>query len=231
MQPALRLLVLLLVGAPLGCGISGPVDDFAADLGRSIGPSSVDSAMLLAKGPVRDTFRAVWALPQALQDPPGFVDLGYDVDPPDASGRRAWRSTFERYSHDENPIVVEGAARPLEGGGWVVDLQRVDEPIRGSFLVHAVDAHRTTWAGSGTYDGPWSAATKLRSGPDEPFAFLVPPVSPGIVSPYEFAGCLHLEVEYWDDVLEGRLCHDGDGRFTHVIRNGVPDPNGVDGDV
>ena len=71
------------------------------------------------------------------------------------------------------------------------------------------DPSRRTWYGAGTYDGPWGAYTEFSTGNPDPFALLMPPVSPGLVDPYEFAGCLLLKVTYFDDVKEETHCHDG----------------------
>ena len=220
------LLALLLAA----CGIGSATDDIGDDLARAIGPSSVDSALLLTKTPIRDTFRALYALPIALEDPEAGIALGVEVGPPNGDGERAWRSEYKRFSHDEDPIVLEGSAQPVEPGTWAVEFQRLDESIACSFEAHRVSENRVDWTGQGVYDGPASGSTRFWSGPASPFHLLSPPVSPGVVGPYEFSGCLTIRTAYLGDVLQGRLCHDGDGRFDEVVRNGVPDPGGVRGD-
>lgn len=224
-----RIGLLVLALAITGCGIAAPFEEIGDDLARTIGPSTVDSALLLALPDVRDTFRAVYALPDALDGVGDTEGLGYEMGAPDGEGRRAWRSTYHRFSSDPDPIVVEGTALPLEPDAWTIELRRIDEPMQGGFVLRRQGSDRATWTGGGTYDGPWSARTRFESGPSDPFGLLTPPVSPGLIDPYEFTGCLTLEVEYLGDLLEARRCHDGESGFTDVVRNGFPDPGGVQG--
>lgn len=217
-------LALILVLSLSGC--SGCLSGVFEAIARALGPDDADEALPAAHEDLRIMLRALAYLPEAIEDPIVAAEEGFEIDPPDATGRRAWRKEWPVYSETDGPTLIEGAASPFGPDAWEIEILQVEEGLEATFVFHRRSESELELIGQGELHTPTAVNSLFRSLDDPPYTLVRNPASRFDITD---VGCLKMAVEYFDDRLRAFVCIEPNGvvTYTDVVRNGKPDPNGL----
>lgn len=221
----------LLALLPLA-GCKGWLDGLGPALDGLFAPpnasDTVDEAMEATAGELTEILRALGYLPEALEDPGVAIREGFEIGPPDAAGRRAWRLERNLPSRASEPTQIEGSAIAFGADAWEVEIIEVESQLEAVIVLRRNSTSEIELIGEGYFASPLHVQTCFRSAEGRPYTLVrstrgfPPSFLVGDI------GCLELEVLYLGDSLEATGCFDElEPRYGDVVRNGIPDPDGL----